>query len=208
MRYLMAATLFALVTGCANKSSLAPEVINPASVPASATAEVGQPQQVAQITTQSTAPLIRPPAVDKRDRSKIPATTNLGKAEVLGAHGHWKILRSKNPMSDKISCTAMYKDGGRIQLSLETLYIGFRGHGGVESYQIRIDERPAAQFKLADHMEKALSSIMLPVTQELLSASRVRVSGLTVLQGSIELDLDLKGIRQTHTMIAGPECAP
>src|SRR5262245_54189889 len=65
---------------------------------------------------------------------------SLSKAPVIATEANWKVLQIKGAMTDKVSCVAIYKDNHDIQLSPGTLYISYKGRGGVASYSIRIDQ--------------------------------------------------------------------
>ncbi len=52
-------------------------------------------------------------------------------AERLLESSNWKVLRTKNSMTDKVSCVAIYRDNYSVQLNQDALYLGRKGKGGV-----------------------------------------------------------------------------
>lgn len=133
---------------------------------------------------------------------------DLGKAEVLLLEKNWKLLRSKSSMTDKTVCVAIYRDNYRMQLNRESFYINYRGKGGVDAYRYRIDDAPPIELRLATETEKRISSLMLNKNevQRIISAKRLRISVLTILQTSIEEDIDLNGIATIHSALSGDRC--
>ena len=110
-------------------------------------------------------------AADTRDRSKIPATDDLREAEILRQHGEWTIVRSKDAKTDEVSCTAVHKQGGRVQLGADGLYLNFKGNGaGVGSYRLSYDDKPAVGIRLT----APLDSIALKDMGMLKSAQRIQ----------------------------------
>ena len=144
-------------------------------------------------------------AADTRDRSKIPATDDLREGRSSASqHGEWTIVRSKDAKTDEVSCTAVHKKGGRIQLGSDGLYLNFKGNGaGVGSYRLSYDDKPAIGIRLT----APLDSIALKDMRKLKSAQRMRISVQTVVRDNVELDLDLKGLRDAHNTLTAAECA-
>jgi hypothetical protein len=131
----------------------------------------------------------------------------LSKAPVIATEANWKVLQTKDAMTDKVSCAAIYKDNYRIQLSPGALYISYKGRGGVSSYRLRIDEAPATAIRLASKAEEDLSTIILrDDLPKIKAAKRLRVSVFTVLKEVISEDLDLNGIAAAYAAVTGPKC--
>jgi hypothetical protein len=132
---------------------------------------------------------------------------SLSKAPVIATEANWKVLQIKDAMTDKVNCVAIYKGNHDIQLSLGTLYISYKGRGGVASYSIRIDDAPAGKLRLASKTEENLSTIIIEKElPKITSAKRLRVSGRTVLRTLISEDLDLDGIAAAYAVVTGPQC--
>jgi hypothetical protein len=141
---------------------------------------------------------------DTRDRSKIPATSDLREAETLKQHGEWTIMRRKDAATEQVSCTAVHKQGGRFQLGNDGLYLNCKGNGsGVASYRLSYDDKPAVGVRLT----APLDQITLKDIGKLKSAKRVKVYVQTVVKDNVEVDLDLKGLREAHSTLNAPECA-
>ena len=132
---------------------------------------------------------------------------SLGKASVIATEANWRVLQIKDEMTDKVSCVAIYNNNHDIQLSPGTLYISYKGRGGVASYSIRVDDAPAGELHLASKAEENLSMIIIEKElPKITTAKRLRVSGLTVLKTLISEDLDLNGIGEAYAVVTGPQC--
>lgn len=108
----------------------------------------------------------------------------------------WTVNEKNDAMTDRKSCTALYKGGWTYQGTEKTLYISLRGRGGVKSYSVRIDDSPPNNLQLASEMEKKLSAIDLaPYFPQLLEAKRLRVQVLTILDSVLVEDIDLNGFK-------------
>ena len=51
-----------------------------------------------------------------------PCDAQLSKGEVVFSGTNWKVLRTKDAMTDKISCTGVWRDEYRVQLGSDALY--------------------------------------------------------------------------------------
>ena len=82
--------------------------------------------------------------------------------------------------------------------------MNFKGNGaGVGSYRLSYDDKPAIGIRLTT----PLNSIALKDMRQLKSAQRMRISVQTVVRDNVELDLDLKGLRDAHNTLTAAECA-
>jgi invasion protein IalB len=208
MRVLAFGSVLALMVGaCATDPNGAPDVTASTQLSSSAAstarAEVDPDNEIVRVRARNPAQTKRVAAADTRDRSKIPATNDLREAEVLKQHGEWTIVRSKDAVTEEVSCTAVHKKGGRIQLGNDGLYLNFKGNGaGVDSYRLSYDDKPAVGIRLT----APLDQIALKDMGKLKSAKRVKVYVQTVVRDNVEVDLDLKGLREAHNMLTTSEC--
>jgi invasion protein IalB len=203
MRVLAFGSVLALLVGaCATDPNGAPDVT--ASTAVSPSKAAVDPSNEIMRTRAPTPVQAKRPTPDTRDRSKIPATDDVREAEVLRQHGEWTIVRSKDATTDEISCTAVHKKGGRFQLGSDGLYVNIKGNGGgVDSYRLSYDDKPAVGVRLT----VPLDQIALKDMGKLKSAKRVKLYVQTVVKDNVEVDLDLKGLREAHNMLNAPECA-
>lgn len=113
---------------------------------------------------------------------------------VVFKSGNWSVRRGTDPMTDKVSCTGIYKDQLGIQLSREELYVTIRG--GIEGVTLRFDDQPAERMRLARKVEKQVSAVEISGDEfrKLLGSNRLRIEVLTLVRGIQNLDLDLTGI--------------
>jgi hypothetical protein len=108
--------------------------------------------------------------------------------------GNWTVHRSKDPMTDKISCTGVYKGKSSVQLVADELFI--RIPGGVRGIVLRFGEEAAMPMRLASEMEKVLNVIEISGKEfeALRSAKRLRFQALTRGAKVMEGELDLRGL--------------
>lgn len=127
--------------------------------------------------------------------------TSLSDAPTVFRAGNWSVLRAMDPMTDKVSCTGIYKDQYGIQLTSDTLYVSIRG--GISSIRLRFDDEPVQNLRLATEMEKKVDAISISGADfsKLMDSRRLRVEVLTLVRGVINEDLDLAGIREARTNI-------
>src|SRR6185436_6683462 len=205
---LVSVLAFALAVGaCATDPNGAPDVTASTQLSSSAAssgpAEIEPDNEIVRVRARNPSQTKRVTA-DKRDRSKIPATNDLREAEVLKQHGEWTIMRSKDAATEEVSCTAVHKKGGRVQLGNDGLYLNFKGNGaGVDSYRLSYDDKPAVGIRLTAPLEQ----IALKDMGKLKSAKRVKVYVQTVVRDNVELDLPLNGLRDAHNTLTAAECA-
>jgi hypothetical protein len=121
---------------------------------------------------------------------------SLANAPVVFKSGNWSVLRSTDAMTDKASCTGIYKDQVGIQLANDSLFISMQG--GIQSVTLRFDDQPPERLRLGTEMEKELRSVRITGDEfrKLLGSSRLRVQVLTLLRGIEDRDLDLIGISE------------
>jgi hypothetical protein len=136
-----------------------------------------------------------------------PAFADLRDAEVVAKIQSWTVLRTRDSMTDKVSCVAVYKDEYRIQLSAQALYIGRQGRGGVKGYQTRLGSAAPGPYKLPTRIEEQMSTIILENVDEILSSKRLRISGLSYLQDAIDEDIDLGGAPDTRAILLSGKCS-
>ena len=89
------------------------------------------------------------------------AAQSLSKGEVVFTGTNWRVMRTKDGMTDKVTCTGIWRDEYRVQLNAEAFYINRKGQGGVDAYHVRIDDAPAKEMVLATRTERDISAIML-----------------------------------------------
>jgi hypothetical protein len=138
----------------------------------------------------------------------LAAAQGLGASPAIFTSGDWTVRKSKDAMTDKVSCTGLYLKRFDVQLDADSLYISLRGRGGVQGYTLRLDDRPAGRIQLASHTEKQVSALGITGTvfKDLLGAQRLRASIITVLNSQVQEDISLVGVPEAYAVITGPEC--
>lgn len=123
--------------------------------------------------------------------SPVRAETGFGKQ--VGKAGRWTVYVSKDAMTDTVQCTALFDDRAQVQFAAGSLAISLRGRGGIDGYQIRLDDAPASTMRLPSRIEKEIGAVVLAdaTYQAILSARRLRFMALTVLGGMVQEDIDL-----------------
>lgn len=136
-------------------------------------------------------------AVEKAPETpEPPAKLKPGKNEVFKAKS-WHVIQDMDAMTDKKSCTAIYKNAWTIQGTEDNFYVSYRGRGGVKAYTLRVDDSPPDSLQLATSTEKDLSAIILqPSFQRIYSGARVRLQVHTILNSILVEDIDLSGFKE------------
>lgn len=121
--------------------------------------------------------------------------------------GNWSVVRSVDAMTDKVSCTGLYKKSPDVQLSSTGLYIVVPG--GIQSVKLRFDDEPALEMRLPTEMEKKVRAIILDGSfhQRVIASARLRYESLTAVRGLASGNLDLTGIQEAAANIASG-CPP
>lgn len=138
----------------------------------------------------------------------ISTATASGLGEQFKAIGPWSVLKNQDPMTDAVSCIAIYKGNSQVQVTIDSLAIGLRGRGGVSGYTIRLDDRPAGSMTLASKTERNVGAAVIggQEFQSLLRAKRVRFQALTALSSLVNEDLDFSQIQAVLSFLKGPSC--
>lgn len=109
--------------------------------------------------------------------------------------GNWTVLRSLDTMTDKVSCTAIYKANYGVQLARDKLIV--RISGGIQSVTLRFGENPPQSMRLPQKMEKDVNAVIIEGAEfsQALETNRLRVQVLTLVRGVATEDLDTTGIQ-------------
>jgi hypothetical protein len=81
----------------------------------------------------------------------------MGDASIAAKVGNWSVLKTVDPMTDKVDCTGIYKKNCGIQLVKNTLYLIVPS--APESVMLRFDDQPAEPMHLSSSVEKQLSVV-------------------------------------------------
>lgn len=136
--------------------------------------------------------------------SSTSSMANLKDATTAFKSENWTVLKSSDPMSDKVQCTGIYKDNYKIQLTENGLYISVSG--GMRSVTLRFDDKPAHSGREATKGEDDVGAIVITGEDfsELINSERLRTQVLTRVKGMDYQDIDLKGIKPAlENILAG-----
>lgn len=112
--------------------------------------------------------------------------------------GKWHVVQKLDAMTDKKSCTALYQAAWTVQGSADSFYVSLRGRGGVSSYQLRIDDEPADELRLATKLEKQISAAELNHSfGRIYNSKRVRLQVSTILNSLLTEDIDMNGFKES-----------
>ena len=136
------------------------------------------------------------------------AAAGLATDPVIFSAGEWSVRKSKDPITDKTSCTALYGKRLDIQLGSDRLYFSLRGRGDMQGYVVRIDDDPAIHMQLATPIERKISAFGItgPTFKQVLSAKRLRTQAITIFNSTIDEDISLEGAAEAYAAIMSPEC--
>lgn len=134
--------------------------------------------------------------------------TVLANAKEVFRKGNWAVQSNVDPMTDRQWCFAVYLKKNSIQASKDNFYISMKGRGGVESYQVRIDDHAAAGVMPAMDDERDLSLVKLAYYfPEIYEGKRLRIQIRTILNDIVTEDIDLNGFRESVDFTKGNGCA-
>lgn len=124
------------------------------------------------------------------------ANASMKNAKVALISGSWKVLHDKDIMTDKTTCTGIYKDNYGVQLSDDILFI--KVPGGIQSVTLRFGDEPAEPLRLPTKMEKEIGVIMIEGHEfkKLKSVSKLRYQSATLVKGVESGELDLTGFAE------------
>lgn len=82
-----------------------------------------------------------------------------------------------------------------IQLIKDMLFVSIKG--GIETITLRFSDKPARSLRLPEEMEKKVRSIIISGSDfsELIESDRLRIMASTLINGIVNEDLDLSGIK-------------
>ena len=111
--------------------------------------------------------------------------------------GNWTVNQKLDAMTDKKTCTALYRGEWAVQGTADSFYIGLSGRGGVRAYKLRIDDSSPDELRLASDLEKKISAADLSYSfGRIYDAKRVRVQITTILNSVVVEDIDMTGFKE------------
>jgi hypothetical protein len=129
------------------------------------------------------------------------AAENLAGSPVIFRSGDWAVHRTRDAMTDKNLCTAIYKSDYGIQLGSHSLTIAVAD--GLKSVTLRFDDDSAREMRLPKRSERAVSAVNIEGAdfQRLQQSSRLRYRVLTGGDNVVEGDIDLSGVKDAYRNI-------
>lgn len=110
--------------------------------------------------------------------------------------GAWQVIKKIDPMTDKATCTSLYRGEWKIQGAADSMYVSYQGRGGIKAYTLRVDEDPADKMRLASDTEKKLRFADLQHSfARIYNSTRVRLQTITVLDSILTDDIDMQGFK-------------
>ncbi len=121
--------------------------------------------------------------------------------------GDWQVMQSQDPMTDELSCTAIYKGEWKIQATRASFFVSLKGRGGLKAYTVRIDAAPADKLKIATDLEKRIgAAILTDEFPRIYDASRIKIQTMTALDTVILDDVSLKGFKASIDFMRQKGC--
>jgi hypothetical protein len=126
-----------------------------------------------------------------------------GDMKTVARDGEWEIRQSKDSFSDKTSCVLMPSKRPHIQITNNSLYISYRGRGGIQTYKVRVDDDPPSKTELPSSIEKGIQALGFEAAafEEILKSKRFRVEVFTVLNNIVTDDIDIAGAKRLVTRL-------
>lgn len=127
--------------------------------------------------------------------------------KVVFTANHWKVMQSIDAMTDKKSCTAIYKDSWTIQGEDKSFYISMKGRGGLKAYKFRVGDSEPTEMRLATDMEQKVSTVIFDSDfPAIYDAKRLRVQVVTHLSSVVNEDIDLNGLKESVDYMRANGC--
>jgi hypothetical protein len=124
--------------------------------------------------------------------------------------GNWSVLRSVDTMTDKLSCTGVYKSNYGVQLTPDSLYVKISG--GIQSITMRFGDFPPQSMRLPQKLEKDVGTVIIEGREfsQAVETNRLRLQVLTLVRGVATEDLDTTGVQAAveHIRAGCPMPAP
>lgn len=118
-------------------------------------------------------------------------------AQIIARSGDWQLTRSRSGFDDRVSCQVTNSRNRWVSYDPEGLMIIYRGRGGIQGARYRVNDGPASEMILPTRAEQEVGFITFRGIHSvtILQGTRLRVQGLTLLQGLAEDDINLRGLR-------------
>ncbi|MET4574984.1 hypothetical protein [Ottowia thiooxydans] len=107
----------------------------------------------------------------------------LKNAQTVFTAGKWKVVRDIDKMTDKVDCTGIFNNDYSVQLTEDTLYMGFSG--GLQGVTLRFDDQAPSPLRLANETEKKIRTVVISGREfvEALKSTRLLVQVSTLVGG-------------------------
>lgn len=128
---------------------------------------------------------------------------SVGDMKIVARDGEWEMRQSKDSFSDKISCVLIPTKRPHIQITNKSLSISYRGRGGIQGYEVRVDDDPPSKMELPSSIEKQAQILYFEaaVFEQILTSKRLRVQAFTVLNNIVTDDIDIAGAKSLVTRL-------
>ena len=123
--------------------------------------------------------------------------------KVIAKEGIWELRQGKDAFSDKSSCVMTVATKPYIQIDSGAFSVSYRGRGGVQGYQVRLDEEPEGKMQLPNAIEKQGGFLIWQgdAFETVMKAKRVRIQVVTVLPSMVTDDIDMKGAPRLYARL-------
>jgi hypothetical protein len=83
----------------------------------------------------------------------------IGEMKPVDRDGIWELREGKDNFTDKSSCVILPPKQPNIQISDNSMYVSYRGRGGLKGYTLRVDDDPPGQMQLPSPIERDTAAI-------------------------------------------------
>jgi hypothetical protein len=128
---------------------------------------------------------------------------SVGDLKVVAKEGTWELRHGKDTFSDKPSCVITVAAKPYIQIERGAFSVGYRGRGGVQMYEVRLDDEPESRPALPSDTEKQGGFLIWrnDAFETIMKAKRVRIKAFTVLSSVLTDDIDMKGTDRLYARL-------
>jgi hypothetical protein len=135
----------------------------------------------------------------------IADAVNAGSGNEIIKTGNWTIYKSIDSVTNDVKCVGLYKERTDVQLTDSSLYINFRGRGGVKKYKVRYDNEKMGGLQFPSKRDKRADAIELK--GKVFLSMRLRLQVITLFGDTVNEDLDLSGIWDALNILESKECS-
>src|SRR5262249_8770063 len=123
--------------------------------------------------------------------------------KIVAKEGTWELRRGKDGFTNKPSCVMTVAKKPYIQIGRASLSVSYRNRGGIQSYQVRLDDEPEGEMTLPSEIEKQAALLVFEkdAFETIMKTKRIRIRVATASSSIVTDDIDMKGADRLHAKL-------